>query len=69
MAGIPGRFPGDANAVDASSNLGGIGLFIAVDNYIYNPTVFEAQGVKANTQNDIQIQFGLGVPLGGGSGK
>ena len=48
---------------------GRIGLFIAVDNYIYNPTVFEAQGVKANTQNDIQIQFGLGVPLGGGSGK
>ena len=53
----------------AGINLGGIGLFIAVDDYIYNPTVFEAQGVKANTQNDIQIQFGLGVPLGGGSGK
>jgi len=53
----------------AGVNLGGIGLFIGVDNYIYNPTVFEAQGVKPKTQNDLQIQFGLGVPLGGGSGR
>lgn len=53
----------------AGVNLGGIGLFIGIDNYIYNPTVFEAQGVKSSTQNDLQIQFGLGVPLGGGSGR
>jgi hypothetical protein len=49
----------------AGINLGGIGLFIGVDDYIYNPTVFEEQGVKSKTQNDLQVSFGLGIPLGG----
>ncbi len=50
----------------AGINFGGIGLFIGVDDYIYNPTVFEEQGVKPKTQNDLQVSFGLGIPLGGG---
>ena len=49
----------------AGINFGGFGLFIGVDDYIYNPTVFEDQGVKSKTQNDLQISFGLGIPLGG----
>jgi hypothetical protein len=51
----------------AGINLGGVGLFIGVDDYIYNPTVFEAQGVKTSTQNDLQLSFGLGIPVGGSS--
>jgi hypothetical protein len=46
-------------------NLGGFGIFFGVDDYIYNPTVFVEQGVKTNTQNDLQISFGFGIPLGG----
>lgn len=46
-------------------NLGGFGIYFGVDDYIYNPTVFVEQGVKTNTQNDLQISFGFGIPLGG----
>jgi len=42
-------------------NLGVIGLFVSVDDYIYNPSVFEELGVKAETQNDLQFAFGLGT--------
>lgn len=47
-------------------NLGGIGLFVSVDDYIYNASVFEAQGVTSQRQNDLQFSFGLGVPLSQG---
>ncbi|MEP6571087.1 MAG: hypothetical protein ABJD11_00260 [Gemmatimonadota bacterium] len=46
-------------------NLGGLGLFVSADDYIYNPKVFTQLGAKPTRQNDIQISFGLGVPLGG----
>ncbi len=42
-------------------NLGVIGLFVSVDDYIYNPSVFEELGVTAETQNDLQFSFGLGT--------
>lgn len=42
-------------------NLGVIGLFVSVDDYIYNPGVFEDLGVKSQTQNDLQFSFGLGT--------
>jgi hypothetical protein len=42
-------------------NLGGFGLFVSVDDYIYQPSVFEELGVKANTQNDLQFSFGFGT--------
>jgi hypothetical protein len=42
-------------------NLGVIGLFVSVDDYIYNPGVFEELGVKSETQNDLQFSFGLGT--------
>ncbi len=45
--------------------LGGFGVFVSADDYIYNPAVFEQLGAKSKTQNDIQISFGLGIPLGG----
>jgi hypothetical protein len=41
-------------------NLGVIGLFVSVDDYIYNPSVFEDLGVKSPTQNDLQVSFGFG---------
>ena len=41
-------------------NLGVIGLFVSVDDYIYNPSVFEELGVKSQTQNDLQFSFGFG---------
>ena len=44
-------------------NLGVIGLFVSVDNYIYNPSVFEELGVKSKTQNDLQFSFGLGTRM------
>lgn len=46
-------------------NLGGLGLFVSVDNYIYQPSVFSEQGVANPTQNDIHFNLGLGIPLGG----
>jgi hypothetical protein len=45
----------------AGVNLGVIGLFVSVDDYIYNPSVFEDLGVKSNTQNDLQFSFGFGT--------
>lgn len=45
--------------------LGGLGVFVSADDYIYHPSVFEQLGAKPKTQNDIQISFGLGIPLGG----
>ena len=45
----------------AGVNLGVIGLFLSVDDYIYNPSVFEELGVKSQTQNDLQFSFGLGT--------
>jgi len=42
-------------------NLGVIGVFVSVDDYIYKPGVFEDLGVKAQTQNDLQFSFGLGT--------
>lgn len=50
-------------------NLGVISAFVAADNYIYKPTVFEQLGVERQTQNDVQISFGLGLPLGGSRTK
>ncbi|MDH3459023.1 MAG: hypothetical protein OER90_19455 [Gemmatimonadota bacterium] len=41
-------------------NLGVLGVFVSVDDYIYNPSVFEQLGVKSETQNDLQFSFGLG---------
>jgi hypothetical protein len=41
-------------------NLGVIGVFVSVDDYIYNPSVFEQLGVKSRTQNDLQFSFGFG---------
>ncbi len=41
-------------------NLGIIGVFASVDDYIYNPSVFEQLGVKSETQNDLQFSFGFG---------
>lgn len=41
-------------------NLGIIGVFVSVDDYIYNPSVFEQLGVKSETQNDLQFAFGFG---------
>jgi hypothetical protein len=45
----------------AGVNLGVIGLFVSVDDYIYNPSVFEDLGVKSQTQNDLQFSFGFGT--------
>ncbi|MGD8726577.1 MAG: hypothetical protein PVH40_02975 [Gemmatimonadales bacterium] len=45
----------------AGVNLGIIGLFVSVDDYIYKPSVFEELGVKSPTQNDLQFSFGLGT--------
>jgi hypothetical protein len=42
-------------------SFGGFGLFVSVDDYIYQPGVFEELGVKAQTQNDLQFSFGLGT--------
>lgn len=42
-------------------NLGLIGLFVSVDDYIYQPSVFEELGLKPKTQNDLQLSFGLGT--------
>lgn len=47
-------------------NLGGLGLFLSVDNYVYNASVFEEQGIRSKRQNDLQFSFGLGVPLSQG---
>ena len=44
-----------------SGMAGYIGLFVSVDDYIYNPGVFEELGVKSQTQNDLQFSFGLGT--------
>jgi hypothetical protein len=41
-------------------NLGVLGVFVSVDDYIYNPSVFEDLGVSTQTQNDLQFSFGLG---------
>lgn len=46
-------------------NVGGLGLFVSVDNYIYQPSVFSEQGIANPTQNDILFNLGLGIPLGG----
>jgi hypothetical protein len=46
-------------------NIGGLGLFVSVDNYIYQPSVFSELGVANPTQNDIHFNLGLGIPLGG----
>jgi len=35
-------------------------VFVSVDDYIYNPSVFEQLGVKSDTQNDLQFSFGFG---------
>jgi len=45
----------------AGVNLGVIGLFVSVDDYIYKPSVFENLGIKSQTQNDLQFSFGLGT--------
>ncbi len=51
-------------------NLGGLGLFLSVDDYIYNPSVFaEADPGSSPTQNDLQLNIGFGVPLGGTSSR
>lgn len=42
-------------------NLGVIGLFVSVDDYIYKSSVFEDLGVKSPTQNDLQFSFGFGT--------
>lgn len=42
-------------------NLGVLGVFVSVDDYIYNPGVFEDLGVKSQTQNDLQFSFGFGT--------
>ena len=47
-------------------NIGGLGLFVSVDNYIYQPSVFSELGVANPTQNDIHFNLGLGIPIGGG---
>jgi hypothetical protein len=47
-------------------NVGALGLFVSVDNYIYQPSVFSEYGVANPTQNDIHFNLGLGIPLGGG---
>jgi len=41
-------------------NLGVIGVFVSVDDYIYKPGVFQELGIAARTQNDLQFSFGLG---------
>lgn len=41
-------------------NLRVFAVFLSVDDYIYNPSVFEQLGVKAETQNDLQFSVGLG---------
>lgn len=51
-------------------NLGGFGLFLAVDSYIYNPSVFaQLEPGSSPTQNDLQFNIGFGVPLGGTSAR
>lgn len=42
-------------------NLGGFGLFVSVDDYIYKPSVFQELGVTSATQNDLQFSFGFGT--------
>jgi len=42
-------------------SFGGFGLFVSVDDYIYQPSVFEELGIKAETQNDLQFSFGFGT--------
>jgi hypothetical protein len=42
-------------------NLGVIGVSLSVDDYIYNPGVFEELGVTRRTQNDLQFSLGLGT--------
>lgn len=46
-------------------HLGGLGLFVSADDYLYKPEVFAQLGAKPKSQNDIQVSFGLGIPLGG----
>jgi hypothetical protein len=52
-------------------NLGGLlSFYVAADDYIYgthleSPTQAPALGGATKTQNDVQLAFGFGVPLGG----
>lgn len=47
-------------------NLGRLGAFVAVDNYLYQPKVFDQYGVANPMQNDLHFTLGLGIPIGGG---
>lgn len=45
-------------------NLGGLGLSVSADDYIYNPSMFEQLGARTRTQHDFQFSLGVGLPLG-----
>jgi hypothetical protein len=45
-------------------NLGGLGLSVSADDYIYNPKVFQELGAKSQRQQDLQFSLGLGIPVG-----
>lgn len=45
-------------------NLGGLGLSLSADDYIYNSKVFADLGANNSTQHDLQFSLGLGIPLG-----
>lgn len=46
-------------------NLGSVGAFISVDNYLYQPSVFDQYGVANPLQNDLHFTLGIGIPIGG----
>jgi|SRR5215207_1783552 len=52
-------------------NLGGLlSFYVAADDYIYgtrldNTSQFPTLGDTKQTQNDVQLSFGFGIPIGG----
>jgi hypothetical protein len=45
-------------------SLGGLGLSVSADDYIYNPDMFEQPGANSRMQHDLQFSLGVGLPLG-----
>ncbi len=48
-------------------NFGRLKGFVAADNYLYQPSVFESYGVTNPMQNDLHFTLGLAIPVGGGN--
>ncbi len=46
-------------------NLGGISLFVSADDNIYKASFSGATAIESKTQHDVNVSFGLGVPIGG----